>query len=183
MSLTEREIDLVGHYDQHEVYYSPLDHLSLASMHAILGTPDLPAGPVLDLGCGDGRLAAHLPDGIEIDGVDYSPTRISRAAGSHRYRRAVHGSAYDLARWFEGPYHTIYAFELLEHLARPCRVVARAIRLLAPGGQMIATVPIQMPYVAHLQEFEDVEDAVFTLGADQGVEILDGKHALLRWQR
>jgi SAM-dependent methyltransferase len=42
---------------------------------------EVAAGPVLDVGCGDGRISARLQDasGLQVIGIDSSPERINRA--------------------------------------------------------------------------------------------------------
>ncbi len=42
-------------------------------------------GPVLDAGCGPGRLTGHLADlGLKVGGLDLSPEMIAVARGAHR---------------------------------------------------------------------------------------------------
>lgn len=104
----------------------------------------LPAAPrrVLDLGCGDGRLAAlvleHRPDVEEVVAVDVSPPMLAlaaeRFAGDARVR-VGHGD-------LRGPLPAAGRFDLvvsgfaihhLEH-ARKQELFAEVVRLLTAGG-------------------------------------------------
>ena len=92
-------------------------------------------GPVLDVGCGEGRLAALVVErGIAWIGVDSSPSQL--AANPHRpvvladmrylpFRHDVFGEA--THRW------------CLYHLDDPAVAIAEAKRVLARGGRYFAS--------------------------------------------
>ncbi|MEM9031995.1 MAG: class I SAM-dependent methyltransferase, partial [Pseudomonadota bacterium] len=44
---------------------------------------------VLDAGCGTGLVAASLPSGIEVDGIDLSPDMLAVAGQRDRYRALI----------------------------------------------------------------------------------------------
>ncbi len=99
------------------------------------------AGPVLELGCGDGVFTEL--SGLRVDlAVDREPRAVARAS-----RRSVYGAVQkadireiDAAL---GPFGTIFSNSVLEHVVNPEPVLERCRELLAPGGRLIATVPLR----------------------------------------
>jgi SAM-dependent methyltransferase len=111
-------------------------------------------GPVLELGCGTGRVALALAaDGHEVTGVDLSPAMLDRARSNDGAGRV---------RWVEGDMRSLdlgarFALVLaplggLQHLETVDDVVAAfavIARHLAPGGA--AVVDVEAP---HAEDFE-----------------------------
>lgn len=166
---------MIEHYDEHPRYWSPLANHALADLAATAGVT--PAGPLLDVGCGDGRLAGHVA--FAVTGVDVSEVRIGLA-------RAVYpGSKWhcaDLYAWLRGQepkYRTIVAVEVLEHLESPRLALDLMLARLAEDGAILGTVPLDMPYLAHLQVFPTLDDVRTALTPDFAVQI--GGNAVCRW--
>lgn len=101
-------------------------------------------GPVLDLGCGSGRLLGPLRrDGLKVLGVDLSATMLARARGRAVYGNEGYGATL-LARAdlralpLRGPFPLIVmAFHTIQHIVDDGELVAmlRSIReLLGPKG-------------------------------------------------
>lgn len=101
-------------------------------------------GPeVLELGCGEGRLAIELAErGCRVTGVDLSPRRIERATASAR-QAGVHDrvtfctgdlNTMDLE---PGRYSCIVAHDALHHLHDLRRVFTQVRAALAPGGRLL----------------------------------------------
>jgi SAM-dependent methyltransferase len=181
----QREADLVAHYDSKPLYYSPLATKGfLQHLFQVLGVDvgaELVDGSVLDIGCGDGRLLRHLGPPIYV-GVDYSKVRIGRARvltdpvdGWDVYHADVYGWLESCDRRFD----LVVAVEVLEHLEEPRRVVEAALGLLNPGGVFVGSVPVDLPYGAHLQLFVTEDDVRSVLAPRLVVE--DGGHWLCRW--
>ncbi|MFD7551873.1 class I SAM-dependent DNA methyltransferase [Streptomyces sp. NPDC059578] len=107
--------------------------------------------PVLDVGCGTGRVTAHLTDlGVPVTGVDLSPGMVDVARATHPGCTFTVGSMLDLdvpdhslggvLAW----YSTIHVPD--DHLPR---ALAEFARVLAPGGQLLlgfqsGTVPLRL---------------------------------------
>lgn len=98
---------------------------------------DMCAGPTIDLGCGPGRLVAHLIDrGIPALGVDQSATAIglARRSGAPALRRDIFDPLPGMGRW-----QTVLLADGNVGLAGdPRRILARAAELLRSGGRCIA---------------------------------------------
>jgi 2-polyprenyl-3-methyl-5-hydroxy-6-metoxy-1,4-benzoquinol methylase len=101
------------------------------------------AGPVLDIGCGQGRLVQLMcADGYNAEGIDISPEQvaIAHSAGVHQiregdYRLALKERAGGLA--------AVVATDMLEHLAKDevLDTFDQILMALAPGGVFVARVP------------------------------------------
>jgi SAM-dependent methyltransferase len=118
------------------------------------------AGRLLDIACGVGygtRLLADRGAGrIEALGVDLSPEAIDYARARYGGERTRFLAADAVA--FDDPsrFDTIVSIETIEHLPCPADFVARLVRLLRPGGLLVASVPTTPSVDAnhhHLHDF------------------------------
>ncbi len=98
---------------------------------------DLCQGPTIDLGCGPGRLVAHLVQrGVPALGVDQSATavRLARRSGAPALVRDVFEPLPGTGRW-----QTVLLADGNVGLAGdPRRVLRRAVELLEAGGRCVA---------------------------------------------
>jgi SAM-dependent methyltransferase len=88
--------------------------------------------PVLDLGCGDGRLARAMRDTSGWIGVDISTTLLA-----HAPRPVVHADGLHLPIR-RNSIAAVAALWMLYHFAEPTLVIAEAHRVLRPGGFFVA---------------------------------------------
>ena len=108
--------------------------------------PELPpraAGPVVDIGCGQGQLVRlMLADGYDAAGIDVSPEQVAlaRAAGLDRVE---HGDYRELLARRPGQLAAVTATDVLEHLgkAEVLETFDRVAHALVPGGVFVARVP------------------------------------------
>ncbi len=102
--------------------------------HAVV---DMCEGPTIDLGCGPGRLVAHLVQrGVPALGVDLSATavKLARSSGAPALRRDVFEPLPGAGRW-----RTVLLADGNVGLGGdPSRVLRRAAELLCRGGQCVA---------------------------------------------
>jgi len=100
---------------------------------------------LLDIGSADGRTLIELSNlmgpGL-YEGVEYSRELIDQAPPLPRNVRLLEGDATALPESLScGPYDIVTALALLEHLEEPRLALAEAVRVLKPGGLLIATCP------------------------------------------
>ena len=88
-------------------------------------------GRVLDIGCGAGGVGRAIRDradrltGIELDSVAAERAR-------EAYDEVHTGAVDDVLEHLEGPFDTVLAYDVLEHLADPSAVLRRVHALAAP---------------------------------------------------
>ncbi len=92
--------------------------------------------PVLDLGCGEGRLTKPLHErGIHTIAFDYAATMLAAVSDPR-----VQGDANQLP-FRDGAFKGVAALYMLYHLDDPRRVIAESQRVLHPGGLFAASAP------------------------------------------
>ena len=117
--------------------------------------PEKPEGQlrILEIGCGIGRLMAHLADECgEIHGVDISEEmvrqgrrRLAHVPHAH-FHHAVHS---DLRAFVDESFDVVYSYAVLQHIpdaAIALRYLDEAARVLRPGGVLtiqVNTLPIK----------------------------------------
>jgi 2-polyprenyl-6-hydroxyphenyl methylase/3-demethylubiquinone-9 3-methyltransferase len=101
---------------------------------ALVPPPAAEGAALLDVGCGGGLLAPHLPRGYRHVGVDLSATALAVAA-----ERGVEPVQADVAAlpFDDAAFDVVVAGEVLEHVTDLDAVVAEACRVLRPGGLLV----------------------------------------------
>ncbi|MDZ5443183.1 class I SAM-dependent methyltransferase [Micromonospora sp. 4G57] len=97
------------------------------------------AGPVVEVGCGTGRITAHLRDlGMDVSGIDLSPGMVEVARRNHPGLRFAVGSMTDLPLP-DGALAGLVAWYSIIHVppALLPGVFAGFHRVLAPGGRLL----------------------------------------------
>jgi SAM-dependent methyltransferase len=122
-------------------------HAARADIHADVARRLLAEGltPVLDVGCGEGELGRHLPEGAWV-GLDSSPTMLAEAPGP-----VIEGDATALP-YPDASFGSLALLYVLYHLPDPGRALAEAHRVLRPGGLLVVAAPSRhdSPELAHV---------------------------------
>ena len=99
-----------------------------------------PAGSVLDLGCGDGRLAALL-GAPELTLADVSAVALARARERLPGATAVELEPDAPLPLADNAFDLVLCAETLEHVRDTQILLSEARRVLAPGGRLALTTP------------------------------------------
>jgi SAM-dependent methyltransferase len=100
---------------------------------------------LLDVGAADGLLSRLLTErGWRVTAIEGDPD--AAAAGAAHCERMVVADLEGALPEVDGPFDAIVYADVLEHLADPLRLLRGLDRALAPGGQVV----ISVPNVAHL---------------------------------
>ncbi|MCF3147222.1 class I SAM-dependent DNA methyltransferase [Streptomyces platensis] len=127
-------------YDTHlgeHLAARPMDRAVLAGFAELVRAAD--AGPVADLGCGPGRVTAHLAGlGLPVFGVDLSPQMVALARRTHPQVRFEVGAMSGL-ELPDGALGALVAWYSIIHTPqeRLPELFAAFHRLLAPGGLLL----------------------------------------------
>jgi trans-aconitate 2-methyltransferase len=118
----------------------------------------LPAGGIVDLGCGDGAAAASLKARYPkhpLTGVDASPAMLARARGYDALIEA------DIAAWSpDRPVALIFSNAALHWLGDHATLMPRLAGMLLPGGVLAVQMPRQ--YLAPSHRFlRDIAASMF----------------------
>jgi SAM-dependent methyltransferase len=150
-------------------------------VHEIVA-PEL-RGPVLDVGCGEGRLPALLDGAVRWVGVDSSPTQLA----ANPYRPVVLADMRALP-FRDGAFAEVAHLWCLYHLDDPVPAILEAVRVLGVGGRYFASTaardndPEIMPEGYPPSTF-DAEEAVAIVASafdEVAAERWDGKFFPLR---
>ena len=107
--------------------------------YAIYRRCQLP-GPVLDIGCGDGRFFRHVFPGCDdVVGVDDSEGVVMHARALGVYRQ-VHQLAADRLPADDERFHSAFANCSLEHMSNLPAVLRGIADSLHPGGTLLCSV-------------------------------------------
>jgi trans-aconitate methyltransferase len=101
---------------------------------------------VLELGCAGGQFGAELKarfPGATVVGVEVGHAAAARAATriDRVIRSRVEDVDYAAEGFREGEFDMLVAADVLEHLVNPWDALVRARAVLAPGAQVVASIP------------------------------------------
>jgi SAM-dependent methyltransferase len=134
-------------------------------------------GRVLDVGCGDKRLAQYcLAQADLYIGLDHPAT-----FGGRPENVEVFGTALALP-FPDGTFDTVVSFEVLEHVPDSRGMVAELQRVLKPGGRLILSTPFL--WGEHCQPHDYFRFTVFGLRRlfeDAGLAVLEQRRVSGFW--
>jgi SAM-dependent methyltransferase len=129
--------------------------------------------PVLDVGCGEGELARHLPEGGWL-GLDSSAEMLARAP-----QPTVRGDACALPFQDES-FGSVALLYVLYHLPEPVRALAEARRVLRPGGLVVVAAPSRHD---SLELARVLPEGALTFDAELAPGMLEGLFAEVEVER
>lgn len=101
---------------------------------------DVPAGKLLDVGCGGGRFMNRMKRlGWEVEGIDFDEKATSKIARRYGIKTYT-GDLVDCALP-ESSYDAITMSHTIEHLFDPEKTLKECLRLLKPGGKLVVVTP------------------------------------------
>lgn len=120
------------------------------AMDLLAQVGDLPAGPLVDLGCGAGAVAGPLgalDPARPLIGIDSSPAMLADAEKAGGYTALVET---DISTWTpDEPPALIFSNAALQWLPRHETLMPRLARRLAPGGVLAVQMPRQFAAPSH----------------------------------
>jgi 2-polyprenyl-3-methyl-5-hydroxy-6-metoxy-1,4-benzoquinol methylase len=171
---SKKEHNLLQHYTAHKKYYSSINKKILKKITKISHV-DFMKHQILDLGCGDGRLCSILSnfDISSYVGVDFCPIR-TNVAIQRNFNinfKIITTSIQDFLNINKEKFDTTFLFETLEHLEDTESIITETKKI---SKHIIGSVPINMPYVAHLQIYKNTAEVKEKLGCK--ILFIDKKH-------
>jgi ubiquinone/menaquinone biosynthesis C-methylase UbiE len=135
--------------------YSEWRSKSLSETLQLFSDTHLENKDVLDFGCGDGQLAAHIASckhAKSVTGVDISQEAIDRCRSIHPPEICfVKGNVNHLP-FVDNQFDTILAFDCMEHVMEPVAIVKEWYRVLRTGGHcLIEWFPYKGPWGPHME--------------------------------
>ena len=135
---------------------------------------------ICDLGFGPGVLTAFLLQQHatwQVDGVDISQHCHHHAQRLLSKKEVLGRGELSVGDVRELPYpdnafDVVIAVEVLEHIPDPEVGLSEAMRVLKPGGYAITALPVQLPLLMHLYDF-DSPDEVLALYKKVGLKVID----------
>lgn len=124
-----------------DLWYSPSDALLRASEVFIWKNLKF-SHPVLDIGCGDGRMSVRLFNPAQkIDmGIDLNPSGLDQAKKTGIYKQVLRADATKLP-FKPASFQTVISHSTFEHIPKDTQAISEVARVLKPGGRFYLTVP------------------------------------------
>jgi SAM-dependent methyltransferase len=125
--------------------------------------PDIEAKEILDVGGGRSGLVSLLYPNARVTTLDADPSFANDPYNKKMGVRFVCGDATRLP-FDDASFDAVTMFDLLEHIPEDKKAACEALRVLRPGGYLLATTPNEnwrFPYYRFMKPFCPGEDEMF----------------------
>lgn len=134
-----REHDIDQYYAKASPLIRWVERRRLALVRSLLDAR--PGHRLLEVGCGGGHVLQMFPE-CHLTGVDVSGEMLARARRNLKDLPVeLHKGEISRLKLPAGGYDRIICTEVLEHVVDPDELLAGMLRLLAPGGRIVVTIP------------------------------------------
>ena len=96
--------------------------------------------PVLDLGCGTGAVAFHLPEGSEVDGLDLSPDMLGVAGRTGLYRNLIEANLKETLPIDTGTYTGLVSSGTFTHGHVGAEALPELLRIMSQGAVAVFSI-------------------------------------------
>lgn len=101
---------------------------------------EMPAGRLLEVGCGDGRLLVQMrARGWEVEGQEVDPKAAAHARSAHGV--TVHLGTLENTSFPNDSFDAVIMNHVIEHVHDPVALLAECYRIMKPGGLLVAVTP------------------------------------------
>ncbi len=116
-----------------------MSYFSQSRPELVVQLPDR-LGRLLDVGCGTGGVGRALRDRVDfLAGIELEPAVADVARPA--YDQVLVGRVEDVLGDLDGPFDTVLAYDLLEHLPSPEGLLGRLHEVTSPGALIHVSVP------------------------------------------
>jgi SAM-dependent methyltransferase len=133
----DRDYELQTHHAEDRHWWYRGRRKALDGVIAALGLP--PHARILDAGCGSGRNMIELARFGAVTGVELSDTSVALARARHA-GEVVEGSVLEMP-FADDSFDLGVSLDVIEHLEDDLGALRELRRTIAPGGQLLVTVP------------------------------------------
>ncbi len=154
----------------HENYWFRRHEAAYLAARDWLAAAAAGAGPVLDVGVGEGYGAALLAEVCDqVIGLDYDPTAAAHAAVTYPQVNVARGNAVELP-FRDGAFGAVVSMQVVEHVWDPAKHIVECARVLRPGGTLVISTPNRLTFspgydpatgspanLFHTREYADAE--------------------------
>ena len=113
------------------------------------------SGRLLDIGCGPGwALEIFAREGLAATGLDVSARAVNdaRQRGLEAHQVDIGNAGFEeILEGLGGPFDIVTALEVLEHMEDPLNTLRKLLRLVAPGGKVVISLPNEIHLAARLR--------------------------------